>query len=444
MIKIVQLLLALAILVFVHELGHFLFARLFKIRVKKFYLFFDIKGALLKYKSKKSGTEYGIGWLPLGGYCQIDGMVDESLALSGLESDPKPWEFRSKPTWQRLLVMLGGVLFNVILAILIYGGMAFTWGTYHLPMERVGDNLVYSSVGHQMGLEDGDLPISIDEKEIKYFDGMLIQKIANGSELKFNRGGDTRSLLIPADFMRAVIASKEPFFRLDLPALIDSILPNSEAAKAGLQIGDLIMSVQEQELPTPIKLSKLLPVVQEAKGDSITLVVQRGAQQSIVAQPIKIKALVDKENGLGIMFTPADEIFKYDHRSYGLLQSIPAGIREAFKQLRSYADQLKYVATPEGASSLGGLGTVGSLFPSHFDWARFWTMTAFLSIILAVMNILPIPGLDGGHIMFILYEMITGRAPSLKWQTRFQIIGMLFLILLVLYANINDLFRFLF
>ncbi|MDN4754558.1 RIP metalloprotease RseP [Porphyromonadaceae bacterium W3.11] len=433
LIKIIQLILSLALLVFIHELGHFLFAKLFKIRVNKFYLFFDIKGALLRYKPKNSETEYGIGWLPLGGYCQIDGMVDESLALEGLESEPKPWEFRAHPTWQRLLVMLGGVLFNVILAILIYGGMAYAWGTNQLPIENVGDNLTYSSVGHDMGLKDGDLPIAIDGKEIKYFEGFLIQEIANGDNLTVLRDNQPVDIVIPADFMRAVIASQEAFFMLDLPARIDSVAPNSAALRDGLKVGDTLVAVNAKPMN---KLSKILPAIQELKGDSITLKVKRGEAY------YELRTMPDKETGLGIGFTPPVKVFEQEHTKYGALESIPAGVHEAAKQIASYTDQLKYVATPEGASSLGGLGTMGSLFSARFDWNRFWNMTAFLSVILAVMNILPIPGLDGGHIMFIIYEVIVGKAPSLKWQTRFQLIGMLFLIFLVLYANINDIFRF--
>lgn len=433
-IKIAQVFLALMLLVFVHELGHFLFAKMFKIRVKKFYLFFDLGWALFRFKPKKSETEYGIGWLPLGGYCQIDGMVDESLALDGLQSEPKPWEFRSRPTWQRFLVMVAGVLFNVILAMIIYGGIAYTWGSYHLPINNIGDNLTYSSVGHQMGLEDGDRPIAIDGKEIKYFEGALVQDIANGDNLTVVRNNQNVDIDIPSDLMRAIIASKEPFFLLDLPARIDSVLPNTVAERDGLIPGDLIYSSESAK--KPMKLSALLPAIQKSKGDSLTLFVQRGSEI------IEIHTMPDTEKGLGIMFVNPSDVFKQEYRSYNLIQAIPAGIRQAIKQIASYADQLKYVATPEGASSIGGFGTIGSLFPAQFDWQQFWSMTAFLSIILAVINILPIPGLDGGHIMFVIYEMISGKAPSQKWQIRLQIIGMILLIALVLYANINDIFRF--
>lgn len=436
LIKIIQVLLSLSILVFVHELGHFLFSKLLKIRVSKFFLFFDIGGkALWRYKPKGSDTEYGVGWLPLGGYCRIDGMVDESLILEGLETEPQPYEFRSRPIWQRLLVMIGGVLFNVILAMLIYGGIAYHWGSERLPMRNIGDNLVYSSVGHEMGLEDGDLPIAVDGKELKYFEGALLQEIANGEQLMVLRGDKQVEIAIPIDFMRAVLASKEPFFSMDMPALIDSVIPSGAGATSGIEKGDRIVAINGEEMD---KFSVIVPKIQELRGDSLTLSLLRGGNV------VDIRTYADKEKGVGIAFAKPDKIFAREKQEYGLLESIPAGIREAYKQGVNYTDQLKYVATPEGARSLGGLGTIGSLFPSSFDWRAFWSMTAFLSIILAVMNLLPIPALDGGHIMFLIYEAIVGRPPSIKWQTRFQIIGMVLLILLMLYANINDVLRFLF
>lgn len=436
LIKIIQLLLSLSILVFIHELGHFLFSRLFKIRVNKFFLFFDVGGkALWRHKPKGSDTEYGLGWLPLGGYCQIDGMVDESLVLEGLESEPQPHQFRSRPIGQRFLVMIGGVLFNLILAMLIYGGIAYHWGTERLPIKNIGDNLVYSSVGHQMGLKDGDLPLAIDGEEIKYFEGTILQEIANGQQLTIQRGNAKMDIVIPVDFMRAVLASKEAFFRMDMPALIDSVLIGSAGASSGIAQGDRIVAINGEPMD---KLSKVMPKIQGLRGDSLTLSLLR--DRGVV----HIRTYADKEKGIGIAFTTPDKIFITEKVEYGLLESIPAGVKEAYEQVVSYADQLKYVATPEGAQSLGGLGTMGSLFPSTFAWREFWGMTAFLSVILAVMNILPIPGLDGGHIMFLIYEAIAGRPPSLKWQTRFQIIGMVLLILLVLYANINDAIRFLF
>lgn len=430
--KAIQLLLTLSILVLVHEFGHFLFARIFKIRVNKFYLFFDIGFALFRWKPRRSDTEYGIGWLPLGGYCQIDGMVDESLITENLKSEPKPWEFRSKPAWQRLLVMLGGVLFNLLLAMFIYGAIAFTWGSQHIPIGNIGTHLSYSSVGHRMGLKDGDLPLRLDGKEIKYFEGSLIQEISNARELTVLRAGSEVTLPVPVDLFEAMLATDSALFQLSVPAVIDSVLPQGNASLAGIKPGDRIIALDGT---SSTDLGVLYPLIQKAKGDSITLTINREGVEK------QVPVLCDEEKGLGIVFASMSKVFGVVHREYNILEAIPAGVTNAYKQLVSYVDQLKYVATPTGVTKLGGLGTMGSLFPGVWDWHSIWSMAAFLSVILAVMNLLPIPGLDGGHIVFLIFEMITGRQPSIKWQTRFQLIGMAFLILLMLYANINDFIR---
>lgn len=437
LIRIGQLLLSLSILVFIHELGHFTMARIFKIRVNKFYLFFDPWFALVRFKPKKSDTEYGIGWLPLGGYCAIDGMVDETLADIGEASEAKPWEFRSKPVWQRLLVMIGGVLFNFLLAILIYGVVAFTWGTTHIPMKNIGRNLSFTSVGHSMGLIDGDLPVAIDGKPIEEYDPMMIQAIADGEVLTVDREGTgSVNIAVPVDMVEATLATDSAFMYLSVPSVVGQILPGSNASRDGFQTGDRVLAVNGREMDG---LSKLLSALQELRGDSVTVSVQT-ADGNLVAR----HTLLDKEKGLGIVFKDPGEVFGVETRSYGLLESIPAGIRQAVHQLTNYVGQLKYLATKEGASKLGGLGTIGSLFAPTWDWHSFWTMSAFISVILAVMNLLPIPGLDGGHILFLLIEWIQGKPLSIRWQTRIQIAGMVFLIFLMLYANLLDVFRFLF
>lgn len=431
--KIIQLLFALSILVLVHELGHFLFSRVFKIRVNKFYLFFDIGFALFRWKPKNSETEYGIGWLPLGGYCQIDGMVDESLLVEKLKSKPKPWEFRSKPAWQRLLVMFGGVLFNALFAIFLYGVIAFCWGTKHIPMRNIGTNMTYISVGHQMGLQDGDLPLKLDGKEIMYFEPSLIQDIANAKELVvLRRGVEEVSLPVPVDLFEAMLATDSTLFQLRIPAIIDSVLPSGNAIQGGILAGDRIVGINGN-MSTDLNI--LYPMIQKAKGDSITITVLRGRTTE------DIRVMCDAEDGLGIMFADLSKVFGVEHWRYNFLEAIPAGVSNAKKQIINYVNQLKYVATPTGVTKLGGLGTMGSLFPGVWNWHSIWSMCALLSVILAVMNLLPIPGLDGGHILFLIIEMITGRQPSVKWQTRFQLIGMAFLILLMLYANINDIIR---
>lgn len=434
LIRVAQLLLSLTILVFVHELGHFLFAKMFGVRVNKFYLFFDPWFALVRWRPKGSETEYGIGWLPLGGYCSLEGMVDEQLAVEGMASEPQPWEFRSKPAWQRFLVMVAGVLFNVILAVLIYGGIAYTWGTDHIPMRNLGTSLTYTSVGHSMGLRDGDLPIAIDGKPIEYYDGMMIQDIAEGKVLTVLRDGQEIQVLVPVDMIQATLASDSAFMYLNLPAVVDQIVPGSNAEAAGFQKGDQILALNGQRTDG---LYSLLPEIQASRGDSIRLTVLRDGHE------LTIPTLADVEKGLGIAFGAPAQVMGVEHRSYSLLESIPAGVREAYKQIARYTGQLKYVATKEGATKLGGFGTLGSLFAPVWDWRAFWSMSAFISVILAVMNLLPIPGLDGGHILFIIIEIIRGKPVSLQWQTRFQIFGMLLLLGLVLYANVLDIFRFL-
>ncbi len=437
LIRVGQLLLSLTILVFIHELGHFTMARLFKIRVNKFYLFFDPWFALFRYKPKNSDTEYGIGWLPLGGYCAIDGMVDETLSDIGEASDAKPWEFRSKPVWQRLLVMAGGVIFNFVLAMLIYGAVAYTWGTTHIPMQNIGDNLSYTSVGHAMGLVDGDRPYAVDGKVLEEYDPMMIQTIADGKTLTVVRPhiGNV-DIAVPVDMVEATLATDSAFMYLNVPAVVGEILPGSNAERDGFREGDRILALDGKERKG---LATLLPAIQASRGDSVLVTVQTAGGQVVTRYTV-----ADKEKGLGIVFRQPGEVFGMETRTYGIFESFPAGIREAVKQLKSYVGQLKYIATKEGASKLGGLGTIGSLFAPMWDWHSFWIMSAFLSVILAVMNLLPIPGLDGGHILFLLVEWVMGRPLPIKWQTRIQIAGMLFLLALMLYANIMDVFRFLF
>ncbi len=435
LIKAIQLILALGILVFIHELGHFLFARLFKIRVDKFYLFFDPWFSIFKFKPKGSDTEYGLGWLPLGGYCKIAGMVDESMDTEGLASEPKPWEFRSKPAWQRLLVMLGGVLFNVLLAMAIYIGITYAWGDTKIPMKNIGDNLTYSSVGHRMGLMDGDRPVAVDGKEIKYFDESVLAMITEGHSLTVDRRGASVDIEIPADLMRALISSDSSLYQLQVPVQVNRIEDGSEGEKAGVQKGDKITAV---EGIATLHLMDAVTEIQSKKGDSVMLTIVRSGKEMIIT------TYVDTEKGIGISFDSPAQIFGVEEVRYGFFESIPVAINKTIKRLSSYVSSLKYVATKEGASKLGGLGTIGSLFPSTFSWFDFWNMTAFLSIILAVMNLLPIPGLDGGHIVFLLYEMITRRTLPIKVQERIQMAGLLFLLFLMLYANINDVRRFFF
>ncbi|KGN67403.1 RIP metalloprotease RseP [Porphyromonas sp. COT-108 OH1349] len=429
LIKALQLILSFSILIFIHELGHYLFARLFKIRVDKFYLFFDWGFSLFKYKPKGSDTEFGIGWLPLGGYCKIAGMVDESMDTEQLSKPAEPWEFRSKPAWQRLLVMAGGVIFNIILAVVIYTGLAFNYGDDLLPMSSVGHNIAYSSVGHDMGLKDGDMLLAVDGTQLEYYDNTLLRKIVDGKVLTVDRDGVKQDIEIPVDLMQAVIASNKPFSTLSLPAIIENVIPDSEASKADLKSGDKILEVNGAAQD----LQGFVSAMEAHRGDSVELLVDRNGEK------ISISAMVNSENKLGVSL-----VRPTIHISYSLLESVPVGLKKMYTTLSSYASSLKYLFTKEGASQIGGLGSIGSLFPESFNWMNFWSLTALISIILAVMNILPIPALDGGHIVFLLYEIITRKTPSIKVLERAQIFGLVLLFGLMLYANINDIIKFFF
>ncbi|KGN96625.1 zinc metalloprotease [Porphyromonas sp. COT-108 OH2963] len=429
LIKTLQLILSFSILIFVHELGHYLFARLFKIRVDKFYLFFDWGFSLFKYKPKGSDTEFGIGWLPLGGYCKIAGMVDESMDTEQLSKPAEPWEFRSKPAWQRLLVMAGGVIFNIILAVVIYTGLAFNYGDDLLPMSSVGHNIAYSSVGHDMGLKDGDMLLAVDGTQLEYYDNTLLRKIVDGKVLTVDRDGVKQDIEIPVDLMQAVIASNKPFSTLSLPAIIENVIPDSEASKTDLKSGDKILEVNGAAQD----LQGFVSAMEAHRGDSVELLVDRNGEK------ISISAMVNSENKLGVSL-----VRPTIHISYSLLESVPVGLKKMYTTLSSYASSLKYLFTKEGASQIGGLGSIGSLFPESFNWMNFWSLTALISIILAVMNILPIPALDGGHIVFLLYEIITRKTPSIKVLERAQIFGLVLLFGLMLYANINDIIKFFF
>lgn len=429
LIKALQLILSFSILIFIHELGHYLFARLFKIRVDKFYLFFDWGFSLFKYKPKGSDTEFGIGWLPLGGYCKIAGMVDESMDTEQLSKPAEPWEFRSKPAWQRLLVMAGGVIFNIILAVVIYTGLTFNYGDDLLPMSSVGHNIAYSSVGHDMGLKDGDMLLAVDGTQLEYYDNTLLRKIVDGKVLTVDRDGVKQDIEIPVDLMQAVIASNKPFSTLSLPAIIENVIPDSEASKTDLKSGDKILEVNGAAKD----LQGFVSAMEAHRGDSVELLVDRNGEK------ISISAMVDSKNKLGVSL-----VRPTIHISYSLLESVPVGLKKMYTTLASYASSLKYLFTKEGASQIGGLGSIGSLFPESFNWMNFWSLTALISIILAVMNILPIPALDGGHIVFLLYEIITRKTPSIKVLERAQIFGLILLFGLMLYANINDIIKFFF
>lgn len=436
-IKALQLILSLSILVIVHEFGHFFFARVFKIKVEKFYLFFDIGFSLFKFKPKNSDTEYGIGWLPLGGYVKIAGMMDESMDKEQLQQPEQPWEFRSKPTWQRLLVMVGGVLFNVILAIFIYAMILFSWGDSYISFKDVNSGMEFSQVAKDAGFQDGDKIISADGKELKFhmdrtLDLNTLMKFANAKEVTIERNGELKTIILDEDFADKMISSKKMAYEIKVPSVIDTIDVNSEARKSGLLRGDSIVSINDKPIAS---FSGIRRAIGENLNSNIEIGYYRGDSL------YHTTANIDSVGVLGIGPVSLTTICELKHDNIGFFASFPAGVNLAKETLQGYIAQFRFVFTKEGLSNLSGFGGIGSMFPATWDWQAFWFMTAFLSIILAVMNILPIPMLDGGHVMFLLYEMITRRKPNEKFQEYAQIAGMVFIFALLIYANGNDIFK---
>lgn len=432
LIKALQLVLSLSILVIVHELGHFILARVFKIRVDKFYLFFDVGFALFRYKPKNSHTEFGVGWLPLGGYCQIAGMVDESVYN---EQDIKPaesWELRSRPPWQRLLVMIAGVVFNMLLAFFIYAMVLFQWNDTYLPLKNVKMGMEFSQAAKNAGFQDGDILLRADDKELERFGVRTLMDVADAEFVTVIRDGKEIKLPMSNDLMKNLLRDKEGFATYRFPTVIQETAVGSNAEKAGLLPGDSIISVNGTATPVFTELKRKL---EENKGKEISLeVVRKGALLTLPVQ-------VDSVGLLGFYPKAIGSFYDIITVNYGFWESFPAGIKRGIQELKDYVAQFKYVFTKEGATSIGGFAAMGQLFPPVWDWYSFWIMTAFLSVILAFMNIIPIPGLDGGHVLFLLYEMITGRKPSPKFVEYAQIAGLLFLLALVIYANGLDILR---
>ncbi len=429
LIRALQLIFSLSILVIVHEFGHFIMARIFKIRVEKFYLFFDPWFSLFKYKPKNSDTEYGIGWLPLGGYVKISGMIDESMDKEQMSQPPQPWEFRIKPAWQRLLVMVAGVVMNFLLALFIYSMLMFKWGDTYVPIEKTP--LYFSDVAINAGFQDKDIILSADGNKLERFEEVDITKIIAAKDVTVLRNGKETRITLPEDFGTQVIGSKM-MFAYYVPTVIDSIIVDNPAEKAGLQKGDSIISINGKHATSFAAFAALLGQNKE-KDVEISFYRNGSLENRTVA--------VDKDGKIGLANTYRPHL---ETKHFSFLESIPAGTSYGIRKLTSYVRQLKFVFTKEGASNIGGFGTIGSIFPPQWDWQRFWEMTAFLSIILAVMNILPIPALDGGHVLFLLYEVITGRKPSEKFLIYAQYVGMFLLLSLLLFANGNDIVRFFF
>ncbi|MBR5511959.1 MAG: RIP metalloprotease RseP [Bacteroidaceae bacterium] len=435
-IRALQLIMALSLLVLIHEFGHFIFSRIFKVRVEKFYLFFDYKFSLFKWKPKNSDTEYGIGWLPLGGYCKISGMIDESMDTEQMKQPAQPYEFRAKPAYQRLLIMIGGVLFNFILALFIYSMILFTWGESYYDVQKATYGMEFNENAKAIGFVDGDILLRSGGDDLKKYDVDLLRKIIDEKNVTVMRGGQEVTIAIPEEFGLLDIGKETPFMQYRIPAVVDSILPGSVAALAGVQRGDSIVSIAGKSIDSWYKLMAALEEAKAAGNSSVNIAAIRGGEE------VALTANVDSTYKLGVM--PRELGYTPVVHEYSFFESFPAGVKYGCNVLKGYVSDFKYVFSSEGAKSVGMFGTIGSMFPSVWDWHRFWLMTAFLSIVLAFMNILPIPALDGGHVLFLLVEVITGRKPSDKFLEYAQMVGMIILLGLFLLATYNDITRFLF
>lgn len=447
LIKAAQLVVALAFLVIIHEFGHYIIARAFGIKVEKFYLFFNPWFSLAKWKPKKTkvkydkngnekaswrDTEYGIGWLPLGGYVKIAGMIDESMDKEQLAKPAQPWEFRSKEAYKRLLVMLGGVIFNFILAIIIYAGIAWHWGEKYIPLESAYEGMDFVPAAIEAGFRNGDIPLLADGEKIDASKGDFMYKIASAKEVTVIRNHeDTVSITLPENFLLK-LNDEKGFMAYRVPVFIARLQPGDVAAKAGMKEGDRIIAVDST--PTP-SFTELVPALLDKAGKKSIITLLRNGET------VKVEATPSQTGKLGFQLMGPNDIFETVSVKYGAFESVPQGWKIGTTTLSNYVGSMKYVFTSDGAKSIGGFGAIGNLFPEKWNWYSFWQITAFLSVALAFMNIIPIPGLDGGHVMFLLWEVITRRKPSETVMEYAQYAGMAFLLLLLVYANGMDLFR---
>ena len=483
LIKIIQLILALSILVIIHEFGHFIASRIFGVRVEKFYMFFDWKFSIFRAKkvngrwrfkffcknepekyitheridpvtNKKEytyekidlntlpeddwrraedSTEFGLGWVPLGGYCKIAGMIDESMDQAQMAQEPQPWEFRTKPAWQRLIIMIGGVCMNVILAILIYIGLIASYGEQYVSTAEVNKyGIAVDSLGYSIGLRDGDKILSIDGQYVEDFSQIPMTIVLEKPQyIEVERDGRNVQVELPEDAINKILKARSMFINMRMPFVVGGFANGSYAEKAGLLENDRIIGINEVETPY---FQDFKREIVNYKGEDVDLRIVR------VDDTLTVLTHVGGDATIGVY---AAQILQISTKEYTFWQAIPEGFRKTGKELSDYWKQLKLIVKPSTGAyeSLGGFITIGSIFPDHFIWEQFWRLTAFLSIILAVMNILPIPGLDGGHVLFLIWEVITGRKPSDKFLERATTIGFIFLLLLLIYANGNDIIR---
>ncbi len=440
-IKAVQLMLSLSLLVVIHEGGHFLFAKLFKTRVEKFRLFFDPWFTIFKFKPKNSETEYGLGWIPLGGYVKIAGMIDESMDVEQMKQPAQPWEFRAKPAWQRLLIMIGGVLFNFLLALFIYSMILYAWGDSYIPVQKAPLGMQFNETAHNAGFQDGDILISADGKPLERMGTDLLMDVVDARQVTVLRGGKEASVYIPEDMINRLMEDSVTFTAFRMPFVVDSLMAGSPAMAAGMQPGDSIIAMNGKGSLAYDDFMKEMQLRRDAKSDNhdvMLTIMRKGVQHELAI-------ITDEDFKMGVYpVTNTSKLLPIVKKDYGFFASFPAGIKLGVNTLAGYVNQMKYVFSKEGAKQLGGFGTIGNIFPASWDWHQFWYMTAFLSIILAFMNILPIPALDGGHVLFLLYEIIARRKPSDKFMERAEMAGMFILFALLIWANMNDVIRFLF
>ncbi len=457
LIKALQLLLALSILVLLHEGGHMFFSKLFGVRVEKFYMFFDVSigkwsGKLFHFKPKNSDTEYGIGWLPFGGYCKISGMVDESMDVEQLAKAPEPWELRTKPAWQRLLIMLGGVLVNFFLALFIYTMIMFTWGDTYYKVSDMSMGMRFNEEAKALGFHDKDVLLGTNEgafREYANMNGDFFRQIAQATRVDVLRNGKKQSINLPGNLdMLSMVKDRPLFAEPYIPARVDSVMAGMPAEKMGIKAGDHIKAFNGKPVLTwsdmnyqTAVLSDVMAIKKTSKDSLAARTVEIVVQHKGIAKLDTVKMVLTPDLKMGVYQSSIASYYKPTHQSYGFWESIPAGVQYGLNVLKGYVGNFKYLASADGAKSLGGFGSIGNLFPSVFDWYLFWNLTAFFSIVLAFMNILPIPALDGGHVVFLLYEMITRRKPSEKFLIYAEYIGFGILILLMLWANLNDILR---
>ncbi len=488
--QVIGLILSLSLLVIVHEFGHYFFARLFKTRVDKYYIFFNPYFSLFRMKKfggrwhfkffsrntpdalveltdadgkpkldekgkpqtrpmtdedraalpeddwrrEPDNTEWGLGWLPFGGYCSIVGMVDETTKAGDLPSEPQPWEFRSKPAWQRLLIIVGGVLVNFITALVLYVAILFTWGDQYIPMENAKYGLYFSETAINEGFQNGDQILTIDGKSYERLGDLATALLVdNAQRVEILRDGKKDTVYLSSDFAQKVLGSgQQQFCQFNFPFVIDSVMDGSVAAKSDLRRGDSLTAINDTVITSFFDFREALA---HHANENIDLALYRAGK------PDTFLVQLGEDGMLGVIPVSYIEMLGTKKVEYSFWSSIPNGIAKGFQKLADYVKSFKLVFTKEGATQLGGFGTIGSIFPKVWNWEIFWNMTAFLSIILAFMNFLPIPALDGGYILFILVEMITGRKPSDKFIGYANTVGFALLILLLLYANGMDVVR---